>query len=152
MLVRLKYVTDSGGQHKAWKGTQDLGHIASTPIRSRRVCVLHGKPMTTPRSEVDADHPSDLPELRSEGQIDTMPNILAMIKLTGFLEEARDKMWVFCSFSECIISHGLQILSTKSAQGPEGISAHSYIAAWRRSRRVLERPTDGKILQRLDNE
>ena len=108
--------------------------------------------MTTQRSEVDADHPSDLPELRSEGQIDTLPNILAMIKLTGFLEEARDKMWVFCSFSECIISHGLQIPSTKSAQGPEGISAHSYIAAWRRSRRVLERPTDGKILQRLDNE
>ena len=103
MLVRLKYVTDSGGQHKAWKRTQDLGHDVSTLTSSRRVCVLHGKPMTIPKSEVDADRPSDLPELRSEGQSDTMPNVLAMIKLTGFLEEARDKMWVFCSFSERIV-------------------------------------------------
>lgn len=92
MLVRLKYVIDSGGQHKAWKCTRDLEHDFSTLIRSRRVCVLHGKPMTLSKSEVDADQPSDLPQLRSEGQIDTMPNVLAMIKLTGFLEEARDKM------------------------------------------------------------
>ena len=103
MLVRLKYVTDSGGQFKAWKCTQDSRHDVSTLIRSRRVCVLHGKPVTIPRSEVDADQPSDLPELRSEGQMDTMPNFLAMIKLTGFLEEARDKMWVFCSLSERIV-------------------------------------------------
>ena len=103
MLVRLKYVIDSGGQHKAWKCTQDLGHDVSKLIRSRRVCVLHGKPVTIPRSEVDADQPSDLPELRSEGQTGTMPNVLAMIKLTGFLEEARDKMWGCCSFSERIV-------------------------------------------------
>ena len=65
--------------------------------------MLHGKPVTVSRSEVDADQPLDLPELRIEGQIDTMPNFLAMIKLTGFLEEARDKMLVFCSSSERIV-------------------------------------------------
>ena len=61
-------------------------------IRSRRVCVLHGKPVTISKPEVDADQPSHLPELRSESQINTMPNVLAMINLTGFLEEARDKI------------------------------------------------------------
>ena len=48
--------------------------------------------MTIPRSEVDADLPSESAELRGEDQTDTIPNILAMIKLTSFLEEARDKM------------------------------------------------------------
>ena len=65
--------------------------------------MLHGKPVTVPSLEVDADLPSDLPKVRSEGQINTMPNILAVIKLTAFLEEATDKMWGFCSLSERIV-------------------------------------------------
>ena len=65
--------------------------------------MLHGKPVTVPRLEVDADLPSDPPGLRNEGQINIMPNILAMIRTTAFLEEATDKMWGFCSLSERIV-------------------------------------------------
>lgn len=59
-------------------------------IRPRRICVLHGLPVSVSRRDVDAEQPSDVPSLRPEQRIDTLPNILAMIRLTSLLEEARD--------------------------------------------------------------
>lgn len=59
---------------------------------SRRISVLHGMPVSLASSEVNTSMPIDMPELRVETRINTMPNVLAMIKLTSFLEEGRDKM------------------------------------------------------------
>lgn len=61
---------------------------------SRRVCVLHGRPVSISKSEVDTPLPSDLQTLRVQDRPDTLPNILAMIKLTSLLEDARDSMYV----------------------------------------------------------
>ncbi|EON68772.1 hypothetical protein W97_08030 [Coniosporium apollinis CBS 100218] len=58
----------------------------------RRISVLHGRPVSVARSEVDSDLPTDFPELRPTTRIDTLPNVLAMIKLTDALEDARDKL------------------------------------------------------------
>ena len=59
---------------------------------SRRVCVLHGLPVSISKSDVDAAQPCDFPALRPKDRIDTLPNVLAMIKLTAILEDARDRM------------------------------------------------------------
>ena len=61
-------------------------------ILVRRVSVLHGRLVSISNSEVDAELPSDIPMLRGKDGIDNLPNVLAMIRLTAFLEEARDKM------------------------------------------------------------
>ncbi|KIW66178.1 hypothetical protein PV04_08379 [Phialophora macrospora] len=58
----------------------------------KRVCVLHGLPVSISKSDVDAAQPSDFPALRPKDRIDTLPNILAMIRLTAILEDARDTM------------------------------------------------------------
>jgi len=55
---------------------------------------LHGRPVSISRSDVDAAQPSDAPALRSRDTIETLPNVLAMIKLTTVLEDANDKMCV----------------------------------------------------------
>jgi len=44
--------------------------------------------------DVDADQPTELEALRITTGIDTLPNILAMIRLTAILEDARDRMYV----------------------------------------------------------
>ena len=59
----------------------------------RRICILHGRPVSISKLEVDAGQPTDFPALKSENRPDTFPNILAMINLTALFEEARDKMW-----------------------------------------------------------
>lgn len=59
---------------------------------NRRVCVLHGQPVSISKRDVDAAQPGVFPALRAKDRIDTLPNILAMIRLTAILEDARDKM------------------------------------------------------------
>lgn len=58
----------------------------------RRICVLHGRPVSIPRAEVDVDLPQDLPELRVAPQTHALPNMLAMIRLTEALENAKEAM------------------------------------------------------------
>lgn len=59
----------------------------------RRICVLHGRPVAVARSEVDSDLPADFPELRATSRVENLPNVLAMIRLTDALQDARDKMY-----------------------------------------------------------
>ncbi|KAF2180860.1 hypothetical protein K469DRAFT_729574 [Zopfia rhizophila CBS 207.26] len=60
----------------------------------RRLCVLHGRPVSIARADVDCDLPGDRPELRAFTNVNTMPNILAMIKLTDVLEAAGNKRYL----------------------------------------------------------
>lgn len=60
----------------------------------RRVCAMHGLPVSIAMSEVNAAQPSECLPLRPMDRIDTLPNVLAMIGLTSILEEARDSMYV----------------------------------------------------------
>ena len=60
----------------------------------RRVCVLHGRPVSVSNGDVDAEAPSDFPALRSQKRIDIIPNFSVMIRLTAFLEAARDRLYV----------------------------------------------------------
>lgn len=59
---------------------------------SRRLCVFHGRPVSIASSEVDTELPQELKDLPTSSRHNTMPNILAMIKLTEFLEDSRDAM------------------------------------------------------------
>jgi len=55
---------------------------------------LHGQPVSISKHEVDAAQPGTVLEQCATDRIDTLPNVLAMIKLTAILEEARDEMSV----------------------------------------------------------
>ncbi|PVH86721.1 hypothetical protein DL98DRAFT_481750 [Cadophora sp. DSE1049] len=70
--------------------------LRTTEIRNRlwwtvytlekRICVLHGRPVSISQSDTDAQLPSDLPEFRPTGQPANFTNLLAMINLTIQLE------------------------------------------------------------------
>ncbi|KAM0427192.1 hypothetical protein ACHAPT_007619 [Fusarium lateritium] len=56
----------------------------------RRICILHGKPVSISRLDIDANLPTDLMELQPKERINPFQNNLAMLKLTIFMEDARD--------------------------------------------------------------
>ncbi|KAH7194992.1 fungal-specific transcription factor domain-containing protein [Fusarium oxysporum] len=56
----------------------------------RRVCILHGRPVSVSRLEIDANPPIDLEELQPKEQVNTFQNNMAMLRLTIFIEDARD--------------------------------------------------------------
>jgi hypothetical protein len=83
---------------------------------NRRVCVLHGQPVSISRRDIDAGQPSVCPELRAKDRIDTLPNVLAMIRLTGILEDARDKMYVANSPPSNVFLISLEDLRSEKLQ------------------------------------
>ena len=74
------------------------GKVISQPvtwtilISDRRVCVLHGRIVSISKSEVDTDLPTDVSVLRVKDGVENLSNIVAMIRLTVSLEDARDRM------------------------------------------------------------
>ncbi|CAJ0551621.1 Ff.00g056000.m01.CDS01 [Fusarium sp. VM40] len=56
----------------------------------RRICILHGRPVSISRLDVDANLPIDLEELQPRERINTFQNNVAMLRLTIFMEDARD--------------------------------------------------------------
>ncbi|KAF5677235.1 thiamine repressible regulatory protein [Fusarium heterosporum] len=56
----------------------------------RRICILHGRPVSISRLDIDANLPIDLEELQPKERINTFQNNVAMLKLTIFMEDARD--------------------------------------------------------------
>ncbi|KAF9762528.1 hypothetical protein IL306_003411 [Fusarium sp. DS 682] len=56
----------------------------------RRICILHGRPVSISRLDIDANLPIDLEELQPKERINTFQNNMAMLKLTIFMEGARD--------------------------------------------------------------
>lgn len=53
----------------------------------RRVCIFHGRPISILLSDIDAEEPVDLPEMRPTTGPSNITNMLASIKLTRFLED-----------------------------------------------------------------
>ncbi|KAM5352109.1 hypothetical protein ACJ41O_004832 [Fusarium nematophilum] len=56
----------------------------------RRICILHGRPVSISRLDIDANLPTDLIELQPRERINPFQNIMAMLKLTIFMEDGRD--------------------------------------------------------------
>ncbi|RFN45463.1 hypothetical protein FIE12Z_10329 [Fusarium flagelliforme] len=69
----------------------------------RRICILHGKPFSI-STHINAILPTDIEELQPKGRINTFPNNIAMLRLTIFIEDARDRMlaWKPSRQSQCI--------------------------------------------------
>ncbi|KAM0551972.1 hypothetical protein ACHAPJ_008080 [Fusarium lateritium] len=60
----------------------------------RRICILHGRPVSISRLDIDANLPIDLEDLQPKERINTFQNNMAMLKLTIFMEDARDGILV----------------------------------------------------------
>ncbi|KAI0902506.1 hypothetical protein F4806DRAFT_490977 [Annulohypoxylon nitens] len=61
----------------------------------RRVCILHGRPLSISQSEVDCETPSGSLKPRLSPSSDVLQNFLVMIKLTNMLELAKDRILDF---------------------------------------------------------
>jgi hypothetical protein len=61
-------------------------------IENSRICILHGRPVSISRLDIDANLPIDLEELQPKERINTFQNNMAMLRLTIFMEDARDGM------------------------------------------------------------
>ncbi|KIV85959.1 hypothetical protein PV11_01607 [Exophiala sideris] len=109
------------GMHRSLRHRAGIG-ARSAEIRNRiwwttytlerRVCALHGRPVSVSNADVDAEAPSDFPALRSQKRIDIIPNFSVMIRLTAFLEAARDKLYVTCIMRDETFGHGLTVWFT----------------------------------------
>ncbi|KAF4955784.1 hypothetical protein FSARC_11764 [Fusarium sarcochroum] len=60
----------------------------------RRICILHGRPVSISRLDIDANLPIDLEDLQPKERINTFQNNMAMLRLTIFMEDARDGILV----------------------------------------------------------
>ncbi|KAG8354796.1 hypothetical protein FVEN_g7205 [Fusarium venenatum] len=54
----------------------------------RRTSALHGRPVSVPRADINADSPVDMEELQPKERINTFQNTMAMLKLSIFMENA----------------------------------------------------------------
>ncbi|KAI5920245.1 fungal-specific transcription factor domain-containing protein [Camillea tinctor] len=61
----------------------------------RRICVFHGRPVSLARRDVNCEYPTNIPGIKPEDRVDTLPNLLAMIRLIDMLESARDFVSAF---------------------------------------------------------
>ncbi|RBR23324.1 uncharacterized protein FIESC28_03907 [Fusarium coffeatum] len=60
----------------------------------RRSCILHGRPVSISRADIDVDTPVDMEDLQPKERINTFQNSMAMLKLTIFMEDVRDAIKV----------------------------------------------------------
>ncbi|KAH6887512.1 fungal-specific transcription factor domain-containing protein [Thelonectria olida] len=56
----------------------------------RRISILHGRPVSISRSEVDAEVPVDFPDLQPPGRVNTFHNVMAQRGITEIMADARD--------------------------------------------------------------
>ncbi|KAH6971371.1 fungal-specific transcription factor domain-containing protein [Ilyonectria sp. MPI-CAGE-AT-0026] len=56
----------------------------------RRISILHGRPASTSRCDVDVALPVDLVDLQPRERIDTFQNVMAQRGITELMEDARD--------------------------------------------------------------
>ncbi|KAK7214260.1 hypothetical protein V2G26_021438 [Clonostachys chloroleuca] len=56
----------------------------------RRVCILHGRPASIQRSDINANLPSNCIEPQSAKRVNTYHNMMAQKSLTEIMEDARD--------------------------------------------------------------
>ncbi|KAI5457063.1 fungal-specific transcription factor domain-containing protein [Mariannaea sp. PMI_226] len=56
----------------------------------RRISILHGRPPSIPRSEINADASVDMPELQPSDRVNTFHNVVAQKGITEIMEDARD--------------------------------------------------------------
>lgn len=100
--------------------------VAIVLIQKRRVCVLHGRPVSISKPDVNAAQPSDFPALRATDRIDTLPNVLAMIRLTATLEDARDRMCVRLLVSDERLTNLADLVSKKPPRNQDFRSSSRY--------------------------
>ncbi|RSL39773.1 hypothetical protein CEP53_013819 [Fusarium sp. AF-6] len=94
--IAIKVATQSNMHHKS--GDELSAREAELRKRvwwtaytlERRICILHGKPVSISRLDIDANLPTDLVELQPKERVNPFQNNLAMLKLTIFMEDARD--------------------------------------------------------------
>ncbi|KAM6536607.1 hypothetical protein FALCPG4_002596 [Fusarium falciforme] len=98
--IAIKVATQSNMHHKS--GDELSAREAELRKRvwwtaytlERRICILHGKPVSISRLDIDANLPTDLVELQPKERVNPFQNNLAMLKLTIFMEDARDGILV----------------------------------------------------------
>ncbi|KAL1600788.1 hypothetical protein SLS60_007176 [Paraconiothyrium brasiliense] len=67
----------------------------TTCTLERRVCILHGRPVSISRDEANMELPQSLPEAQLTPGADTRPHTVAMIRFVDALEEARAMIVTF---------------------------------------------------------
>ncbi|KAK7423666.1 hypothetical protein QQX98_000856 [Neonectria punicea] len=58
----------------------------------RRICILHGRPVSIAHLDIEAYLPTDVPDLLPPGRTNTFENNVAIMRLTDIMEDARDKI------------------------------------------------------------
>lgn len=66
---------------------------------ARRICILHGRPVSISNSDTDAELPNGLSGCRPSAQQLNFANIQAMIRLTIQLESISLSMYVISHYS-----------------------------------------------------
>ncbi|KAF4995672.1 hypothetical protein FGRMN_4982 [Fusarium graminum] len=77
----------------------------------RRICILHGRPVSISRLDIDANLPIDLEELQPKERINTFQNNVAMLKLTILMEDARDGVMALKSNDKMQRAKGFQSIA-----------------------------------------
>lgn len=90
------------GMHRRYHKSLDTRAIEmrkrlwwTTYALERRTNILHGRPVSISKAEVDVELPADIPELRPPGRVDNFHNVMAMMKLVDFLEDAKELLYSF---------------------------------------------------------
>lgn len=71
--------------------TVSFSYETQADIQSQ-FCILHGRPVSISRADIDVDTPVDMEDLQPKERINTFQNSMAMLKLTIFMEDVRDAM------------------------------------------------------------
>lgn len=97
----LRCVTGFGGQCILWRGEPTfviaLSNWTDHLTPHRRVSIMHGRPASIQRSQINTELPVDRVELQPSGRPNTFHNAMAQKDLTEIMEDARDNMLVFPS-------------------------------------------------------
>lgn len=89
-------------RNRVWWTVYTLERLCLTPSFAfygcanavyRRISILHGRPVSISRSEVDADLPVDVPELQPSERVNTFQNVMAQRGITEIMADARDAMF-----------------------------------------------------------
>ncbi|CEI69936.1 unnamed protein product [Fusarium venenatum] len=70
------------------KEFETVGIMRNKLTFPRRTSALHGRPVSVPRADINADSPVDMEELQPKERINTFQNTMAMLKLSIFMENA----------------------------------------------------------------
>jgi hypothetical protein len=73
---------------------QTVGVIRNKLTFPRRTSTLHGRTVSICRADIGNDYPVDMEDLQPKERINAFQNTRAMLKLSIFMENAQEGMWV----------------------------------------------------------